>query len=105
MPGGSSLFAALTGVDLSGHDAIASGLADHFLLSTDREALFTHLTGIDWKTSDTGAILTNALKAFASNAIQALPPSNLVEHERLIATLTEGDNLQDIGNRITRYAR
>lgn len=104
-PGRTGLFLALTGAQINGHDAIVAGLADHFVRSSDREALFARLTSAHWS-ADASAnreVLSDLLREFSSAAAGALPVSNLRQHDRTIESFCSGESLEDIVSRITRY--
>jgi enoyl-CoA hydratase/carnithine racemase len=105
MPGRSGLFLALTGAQVNGHDALVGGLADHFLRSSDRDALFARLPGVKWSTDAQAnrEVLSALLQEFSAKAVDALPASNLQKHAELIESLCRGDSVKDMVARITRY--
>jgi enoyl-CoA hydratase/carnithine racemase len=105
MPGRSGLFMALTGSQINGHDAIVGGLADYFVRSSDRDALFARLAAAPWSSdADTNRlVLSEVLQEFTARAASLLPVSNLQRHRELIETICRGDSLQDIVGRITYY--
>ncbi|HEY0941198.1 MAG TPA: enoyl-CoA hydratase/isomerase family protein [Steroidobacter sp.] len=105
MPGRTGLFLALTGAQINGHDAIMGGLADYFIRSTDRDALFAHLSDAPWS-SDASAnreVLTALLQEFTGPAASLLPASHLQQHRELIDSFCRGESVKDIVARITRY--
>jgi enoyl-CoA hydratase/carnithine racemase len=106
VPRRAGLFMALTGAHLNGHDALVAGLADHFLRSGDRGALFSQLGNVAW-TGDAEADrqrLTDLLQEMSTAAKPLLPPSNLRRHAAEIETLCGGDSLTEVVARIIAYA-
>jgi enoyl-CoA hydratase/carnithine racemase len=105
MPGRMGLFLALTGAALNGHDALAVGLADHFVRSGDRDPLLEQLTELAWTSGATAnrAVLSAALRQFSDQAIQARPASNVLTHGETIQRLTGDDELNEVVQRITDY--
>jgi enoyl-CoA hydratase/carnithine racemase len=103
MPGRTGLFLALTGTQINGHDAIVGGLADHFVHSTNRDALFARLTDVAWS-ADAKAnreVLSALLLEFSE--VRSLPPSNLQQHGQLIESFCRGESVKDIVARIVNY--
>lgn len=105
MPGRSGLFLGLTGAQINGHDALAGGLADHFLRANDRDALFARLADIPWAADarTNRNRLTELLLEFSTHATSLLPPSNLQQHATLIDSLCSGESLSEVVARITAY--
>lgn len=105
LPGRIGLFMALTGAQINGHDASVAGLADHFLRSTQRDALFARLPGLNWSTDAQANrdSVTALLQEFSAEAIDALPVSNLQNHAELIESFCRGDSVKDMVSRIVRY--
>lgn len=106
MPGRIGLFLALTGASFNGTDALALGLADVLLRSSDYETLLEHLNQVPWvrDAHANKAALTNALRAVAKRIDLPAAPSNVRSHEAQIAELTEGHDLMAIVSRIKAYA-
>lgn len=105
MPVRTGLFMALTGVQINGHDAIVGGLADCFLRSTDRDALFARLPDAMW-TKDPGEnreVLSALLREFASQATGLMPASNFKAYEQEIQAFCRGESVADMVSRIVRY--
>ena len=105
MPGRSGLFLALTGSHINSHDAIAASLADRFLLSQDRDALFARLQEVTWgdEARNNHARLSALLDEFAAKAASKLPPSLLLQHADRIESFCAGESVQDIVARIVAY--
>jgi enoyl-CoA hydratase/carnithine racemase len=106
IPGRAGLFLGLTGAHVNGHDALFGGLADHFLRSSDREAVFSELGNIRWRgdaAMDRQA-LSALLQEWSQSAKPLLPSSNLQQHAALIETFCSGDSLNQIVARIVAYA-
>lgn len=105
MPGETGLFLALTGAQVNGHDAIVGGLADYFVRSSDRDALFARLASAPWS-PDADAnreVLSALLREFSDAAANILPASNLQRHGDFIESACRGDSVRDVVARITRY--
>lgn len=104
-PGRTGLFLALTGAQINGHDALVSGLADHFVRSTDRDTLFARLIGQSWSAaaSSNHAALSALLQEFSAAATGALPASNLQRHGQIIESFCRGESVNDAVSRIMRY--
>jgi enoyl-CoA hydratase/carnithine racemase len=105
MPGRTGLFAALTAIQLNAHDARIANLADYFMRSTDREALFEQLAAASWKndTEENHHALSALLISFADRAVEMLPVSILQQHMPTIESLCAGDSLATIVDRIVSY--
>jgi enoyl-CoA hydratase/carnithine racemase len=105
MPLRTGLFMALTGVQINAHDAIAGGLADHFLRSADRQTLFARLAGAMW-TSDPNqnrAMLSALLRDLADQAGAAMPTSNFQAYEQEILAFCQGESVEEMVSRIVGY--
>lgn len=105
MPLRTGLFMALTGVQINASDAIVGGLADYFLRSTDRDALFARLPAATW-TADAGEnreVLSALLREFASRATAGMPASNFKAYEQEIQAFCRGDSVAEMVSRIVRY--
>ena len=105
MPRRTGLFMALTGVQINGQDAIVGGLADYFLRSTDRDALFARLQGAMWTTdrSRNRDVLSALLREFASDATGVMPASNFKAYEQEIEAFCRGESVEEMVSRIVRY--
>lgn len=105
MPIRTGLFMALTGVQINGRDAIVGGLADYFLRSTDRDALFARLPGAMWTAdpSEDREVLSALLREFASQATGVMPPSNFKAYEQEIQAFCGGESVEEMVSRIVRY--
>jgi enoyl-CoA hydratase/carnithine racemase len=106
MPRRAGLFLALTGAHINGHDALVGGLADYFLRSSDRDAVFAQLSHVTW-TGDAGSdrqALSTILQECAQATHALLPASNLTQHAELIESLCSGSSLKQIVANIVAYA-
>jgi enoyl-CoA hydratase/carnithine racemase len=105
MPKRMGLFLGLTGASINGHDALRVGLADHFLRSSDREAIKEHLGALAWDTEAThnGAILSTALSEFADRARDLLPHSDLATHSEVIESITDADSVAAVSRLLIGY--
>lgn len=106
MPRRAGLFLALTGAHINGHDALVGGLADYFLRSNDRDAVFAQLGHVAW-TGDAGSdrqALSSMLQESSQAAHALLPASNLTRHAELIESLCGGSSLNQVVASIIAYA-
>jgi enoyl-CoA hydratase/carnithine racemase len=105
MPVRTGLFMALTGVQINGHDAVVGGLADYFLRSTDRDALFARLPSAQWTTdpSENRQALSALLREFASQATAIMSASNFKAYEQEIQAFCRGESVEEMVARIVRY--
>ena len=104
VPERGGLFLALTGAQINGTDAVFGKLADYFLRSADRAAVFERLLDVSWSAdaANNREQLSAVLKQFS---LAASPPvSNLQQHAASIESLCDGDSLQAIVARITSYS-
>lgn len=105
MPVRTGLFMALTGVQINGCDAVVGGLADYFLRSTDREALFARLPSAMWTAdaNENREVLSALLREFASHATEVMPASNFKTYEQEIQAFCRGESVEEMVSRIVRY--
>jgi enoyl-CoA hydratase/carnithine racemase len=105
MPNRMGLFLGLTGASINGHDALTVGLADHFLRSTDREAVKNRLRTLAWTTDATenAATLSTALDEFAEQARDRLPQSDLATHAKVIESVTQADSVATLYRLVVGY--
>jgi len=105
MPHRTGLFMALTGAQINGRDAIVGGLADYFLRSCDREALFARLPDANWSADPTAnrEVLSALLQEFAREATALMPASNFETYEREIEAFCRGDSVAEMVSRIVGY--
>ncbi len=82
-PGNLGLHAALTGAPFSGADAIALGLADHYVASADIEAF-------------TARIVADGIDSALGDHAQEPPPSRLAAQRDWIDQCYSGDTVTDI---------
>jgi enoyl-CoA hydratase/carnithine racemase len=105
MPGRVGLFLGLTGASLNARDAVATGLADYFLRSSDYEAIKHRLQLLDWhhEASENAATLSTLLTEFADQARDRLPPSHLAAHTTLIESVAEAPSVAAAFSLITGH--
>lgn len=106
MPRGIGRFLALTGASINAHDLKVAGLADHFVRSADREAIFERLSTIGFTGHEKAdhETLATMLQAFSQAANEALPASNLQRHAALIEALTASESLPTVYASLTGYS-
>ncbi len=105
MPRAYGLFLALSGASINGHDLKLAGLADHFVKSADRDAIFSALTSVAWTDDSAGnaRLLNTMLETFSGQASDVLPASNLATHREQLEALTHGKTLAEVHAAITGY--
>jgi enoyl-CoA hydratase/carnithine racemase len=105
MPGRTGLFLALTGASLNAHDALSVGLADYFIPTASRDALFGELPAIPWSASltDNRAALSRLLRAVAARSVAQMPPSNVRANSDAIQRMTDADTLIEAAALIEGY--
>lgn len=103
MPGHSGLFLGLTAANINAADALYVGLADHFISSEDKGALFDALCHVSW--GDTVSLnhqkLSDSLKKLESPARVKMPKGQVKAHQEQIDQLCAGDDLSAIVARIS----
>lgn len=105
MPVRTGLFMALTGVQINARDAIVGGLADYFLRSADRDAVFARLPGARWTAdpSENREVLSTLLREFASEATAIMPASNFETYQQEIEAFCRGESVAEMVSRIVCY--
>jgi enoyl-CoA hydratase/carnithine racemase len=105
MPGRTGLFLALTGASLNAHDALCVGLADFFIPTASRDALFEALSAIPWSAiiRDNRMALSRLLRSFAARAQTPLPPANVRLNSDAIRQVTDADTLSEVVGLIGGY--
>ena len=100
------LVLALTGAPLNAHDAQVVNLADWFVRSEDKLAIFAGLANIDWQAdpAHNHGLLSKLLRGFAQHAASHLPASQVRAHFDAIQHVTDGDSLAEVCEQITRHA-
>ncbi|KGJ91288.1 enoyl-CoA hydratase/isomerase family protein [Colwellia psychrerythraea] len=98
MPSGCGLFLALTGASINAADAKYCQLADYFVEQQHKDNLLTQLKMINWgETIPLNHDKTSQLlQEFEQNSVNKLPVSVLKEHQPLIGTLTNNEDLTEI---------
>ena len=91
MPGRTGLYLGLTSASMNAADALYLNLADYFVASDQRVALFAELANVDW--SDRAAHnheqLALLLRRFANGSRELLPASKVLQHRELIDRVTD----------------
>ncbi len=97
MPGRAGLFLALTGSPVNATDAFLLGLADVFIDSAERDAVFAALAGIDWQADmrRDSSLLSRALREYEQTAA-ARPDSQVLAHQDVIARVTDAPDAAGI---------
>lgn len=105
MPGGTGLFAGLTGAELMPADALYAGLADYCLSSTCKEALLRELIHLEWcdDAEWNRQQLTERLTDIEADQGIGLGTSFLKTHRRWIDESCVVDDPLRIERRICRY--
>jgi enoyl-CoA hydratase/carnithine racemase len=93
MPRAPGRFIGMTGATLNAGDARGTGLADFFVASTERDALWSQLEITDWHddVAANRAALTALLKAFSTRKDSGTQASQLSVHGDLIEKLVTED--------------
>lgn len=99
-PGRTGLFLGLTGANINAADALFVGLADRFLPHAAQSDVMSALQQADWrdKDHDAAGIVSRVLRRFED--LSQLPDSEVRKHYDLIQQVTDGDNLNDIAEKI-----
>lgn len=94
MPGRVGLFLALTGSPVNATDAWLVGLADAYVGSGQREAVFDALTTIDWQDEAraNASRLTQLLHGFEQQAPDR-PESRVLAHREIITRVTDAPDV------------
>jgi enoyl-CoA hydratase/carnithine racemase len=105
MPGRTGLFLALSGASLNAHDALTVGLADFFIPTASRDALFAQLSATAWSRiiPDNRVALSRLLRSFAARTQAQLPPANVGANSAAIRQVTDGDTLIEVAGLIGGY--
>lgn len=98
MPSGCGMFLGLTGASINAADALYINLADHFIPHEQKQALIDQLQVLDWRDDSeaNGQLLTELCEKMQSMHQDALMPSNVENHQSLIADVTHKDKLENI---------
>lgn len=91
MPGQIGLYLGLTGASINAADALHVGLADHFLLSEQQEAVFAALEDVDWAEEPmlNHEFLSRLLRHLGEMNEGRKPASKVMEHRDLIDRITD----------------
>lgn len=89
MPKGVGLFLGLTGASINAADAKYVSLADHFVNSSDKKALYERVAGVKW--GSTNALnhqkLTDLLIEFETNSETNMPEGNIKNYSEFMESL------------------
>ena len=98
MPSGCGLFLALTGASINAADAKYCQLADYFVEQQHKDNLLGQLKMINWgETIPLNHDKTSQLlQEFEQSSVNKLPASPLREHQPLISTLLDKEELSEI---------
>ena len=99
-PGRTGLFLGLTGANINAADALFVGLADRYIEHQHQEKAIGQLCAADWQDDkhDAHGIVSKVLREFED--LDSLPKSAVRTHYDLIQSLTDGDNLAEIAEKI-----
>lgn len=95
MPNGLGLFLGLTGAQINATDAIATGLADRMVASTDRDTIIETLGTVDLG-ADPEETIRSVLHNFEAKAQDQRPASQIDAHLGQIRTLTDHARVADV---------
>ena len=103
MPGRCGQFLALTGASINAADAIYTGIADRFIDSERREAVFEELVSQKWQVdaASNHALVRHTLRPFAEQSVSQCPGGQVEPHLGSIATLCDGDDVHEVIENIT----
>ncbi len=106
VPGRTGLFMAMTGAQLNGHDALATGLASDFLRAADYPALLARMYAMAWSGDAQAdrAALSVELASLGAAAEAAKPACNITAQAETIEQMTAGGSLLDAAAQIAGYA-
>ena len=98
MPGKAGEFLALTGASINAADAIYTGIADRFIASEHKQAVFEALLAESWADNarDNHARVRHVLRPFAEQSIGAIPAGQVEPHMATINALCDGDSVHHI---------
>lgn len=98
MPNNIGLFLGLTGARINASDAIFAKLADHYLLSVDKNVLIEALIGLQWDKPHED--VSRIIQSISDERSEQLPVNNLRDNYDEIADLLKGENLSQIVSRM-----
>ncbi|HKJ95789.1 MAG TPA: enoyl-CoA hydratase/isomerase family protein [Gammaproteobacteria bacterium] len=98
MPGRVGLFLGLTGARINAADALYTSLADYFVGSERREAVFEALTDVDWDDDPelNRGHLSMLLRGHQDRCEDERPASNVLRHLDLIDHVTDRHSVRGI---------
>lgn len=98
MPGRTGLYLGLTGASMNAADALYLDLADFFIRSEQRDAIFEALREAHWSgdASANQQELSLLLRRFSAQSQKALPVSKVQQHRQLIDRVTDRTSVADI---------
>ncbi len=102
-PGKTGEFLALTGASINAADAMYIGIADRFILSEHKDAVFAGLTRQSWSTdpAKNHALVRHVLRPLAESSLAASPAGQVEPHAATIAQLLDGDDIHAVIDQIT----
>ncbi len=99
MPGRTGMYVALTAAALNAADMQSTGLATHYLHSSQQQALTDALCAADWQTPDAGTTVARVLASLGDQT-ECGVEGNIEPQRRLIEKLCTGDNLERVVQQI-----
>lgn len=107
MPEGCGLFLGMTGATMNANDALFLNLADHYIGHEQKATLLQRLQEVQW--GDTGALnkqkVTDLLNQLAAEDTTAMPAPQVEPMHEHIKSLTSGNDLVTVVNRIINDER
>ncbi|PSW05417.1 enoyl-CoA hydratase/isomerase family protein [Photobacterium lipolyticum] len=101
LPTGIGLFLALTGAQINASDALDLKLADHLLLSEQKQAVLQQLQTNPWRgVEDNHALVTELLDNLGKSAVRQHPSSQLIPYLAQIQAACSGVDLNVICQQI-----
>ncbi|MCQ4327531.1 enoyl-CoA hydratase/isomerase family protein [Stutzerimonas stutzeri] len=103
LPGKLGLFIGLTGIQANARDALDLGLADRCLATQQQPALIEGLAQINWQ-EQAASQLNSLLRALANQAVEQLPPAQLLPRRSRIDSLLDVAELPHAWHAVTALA-
>lgn len=98
MPGATGRFLALTGASINAADALFTGLADRFIASEHKQALFGSLLRQEWSAEPEAnhRRVRHCLRPFAERSLGSQPAAQVEPHMATINRLCDGDDVHHL---------
>ncbi len=96
MPGRAGEFLALTGASINAADAIYTGIADRFISSDEKGAVFSALAAQSYSATNGHSLVRHTLRDFSERCIGSLPAGQVEPHMASISALCDGDDVHAI---------